>query len=100
MPFCPFLFGVPFLKPKSRKKGTLIIKALLRNLDKQSFCDGSNGVHKDSCGFAGLEFRVFSGLNGKASLESAFVMVYGSGYSILMGGAPRGVDNLLIPSSL
>ena len=28
----PFFFRVPFLKPNSRKKGTLIIKGLLRNL--------------------------------------------------------------------
>ena len=30
VPFSPFYFGAPLLKPKSRKKGTLIIKRLLR----------------------------------------------------------------------
>ena len=30
-PFCPFSFWVPFLKPNSSKKGTLIIKGLLGN---------------------------------------------------------------------
>ena len=29
----PFLFGVSLLKPNSRKKGTLIIRGLLGNLD-------------------------------------------------------------------
>ena len=29
--FCPFYLGVSLLKPNSRKKGTLIIKRLLRN---------------------------------------------------------------------
>ena len=33
LPFYPFSFWVPLLKPNSRKKGTLIIKGLLRNLD-------------------------------------------------------------------
>ena len=32
VPFYPFSFWVPLLKPKSRKKGTLIIKGLLGNL--------------------------------------------------------------------
>ena len=32
VPFDPFSFWVPFLKPNSRKKGTLIIKGLLGNL--------------------------------------------------------------------
>ena len=32
MPFCPFSFWVPLLKPKSRKKGTLIIEGLLGDL--------------------------------------------------------------------
>ena len=32
VPFYPFSFGVPLLKPNSRKKGTLIIKGLLGNL--------------------------------------------------------------------
>ena len=32
MPFCPFCFRVPLLKLSIRKKGTLIIKGLLRNL--------------------------------------------------------------------
>ena len=32
VPFYPFSFWVPFLKPNSRKKGTLIIKGLLGNL--------------------------------------------------------------------
>ena len=31
VPFCPFSFWVPLLKPNSRKKGTLIIKGLLGN---------------------------------------------------------------------
>ena len=33
VPFYPFSFWVPLLKPNSRKKGTLIIKGLLGNLD-------------------------------------------------------------------
>ena len=32
VPFCPFYSGVSFLKPNSRKKGTLIIKDPLRSL--------------------------------------------------------------------
>ena len=32
VPFCPFYFGVSFLKLNSRKKGTLIINGLLGNL--------------------------------------------------------------------
>ena len=32
MLFYPFFWGVPLLKPNSRKKGTLIIKGLLGNL--------------------------------------------------------------------
>ena len=32
-PFYPFSFWVPLLKPNSRKKGTLIVKGLLGNLD-------------------------------------------------------------------
>ena len=32
VPFYPFLWGGPLLKPNSRKKGTLIIKGLLGNL--------------------------------------------------------------------
>ena len=32
IPFYPFSFWVPLLKPNSRKKGTLIIKGLLGNL--------------------------------------------------------------------
>ena len=32
VPFCPFSFWVPLLKPNSREKGTLIIKGLLGNL--------------------------------------------------------------------
>ena len=33
----PFLFRVPVLKLSIRKMGPLIIKGLLRNLDKQGF---------------------------------------------------------------
>ena len=33
VPFYPFSFWVPLLKPNSRKKGTLIIKGLLGNLE-------------------------------------------------------------------
>ena len=33
MPFCPFCFRVPLPKLSIRKKGTLIVKGLLRNLD-------------------------------------------------------------------
>ena len=33
VPFCPFWFGVSLLRLSIRKKGTLIIKGLLRNLD-------------------------------------------------------------------
>ena len=36
MPFCPFCFRVPLLKLSIRKKGTLIIKGLLRNLVVES----------------------------------------------------------------
>ena len=32
VPLCPFSFWLPLLQPKSRKKGTLIIKGLLGNL--------------------------------------------------------------------
>ena len=32
VPFCPFSFWAPLLKPNSRKKGTLIFKGLLGNL--------------------------------------------------------------------
>ena len=32
VPFCPFSFWVPLVKPNSRKKGTLIVKGLLGNL--------------------------------------------------------------------
>ena len=32
VPFYPFSFWVPLLKPNSRKKGTLTIKGLLGNL--------------------------------------------------------------------
>ena len=32
VPFYPFSFWVPLLKPNSRKKGSLIIKGLLGNL--------------------------------------------------------------------
>ena len=35
VPFYPFSFWVPLLEPNSRKKGTLIIKGLLGNLEKQ-----------------------------------------------------------------
>ena len=35
VPFYPFSFGVPLLKPNSKKKGTLIIKGLLGNLGEQ-----------------------------------------------------------------
>ena len=36
VPFYPFSFWVPLLKPNSRKKGTLIIKGLLGNLVEES----------------------------------------------------------------
>ena len=32
VPFCPFYFRVPLLKPNSKKKGTLTVMGLLRNL--------------------------------------------------------------------
>ena len=35
VPFYPFSFWVPLLKPNSRTKGTLIIKGPLGNLDKR-----------------------------------------------------------------
>ena len=35
VPFYPFSFWVPSLKPNSRKKGTLILKGPLGNLDKR-----------------------------------------------------------------
>ena len=37
MPFCPFCFRVPLLKLNIRKKGTLIVKGLLRNLESLYF---------------------------------------------------------------
>ena len=37
VPFYPFSFGVPLLKPNSKKKGALIIKGLLGNLEKGSY---------------------------------------------------------------
>ena len=36
VPFCPFSFWVCLLKPNSRKKGTLIIKELLGDLEDYS----------------------------------------------------------------
>ena len=36
VPFYPFSFGFPLLKPNSRKKGTLIIKGLLGNLVEET----------------------------------------------------------------
>ena len=33
VPFCPFYFRVPLLKPNSKKKGTLIVMGLLRKLE-------------------------------------------------------------------
>ena len=33
VPFCPFCCGAPLSKPTSRKKSTLTIKELLRNLE-------------------------------------------------------------------
>ena len=36
VPFYPFSFGFPLLKPNSRKKGTLIIRGLLGNLGRGS----------------------------------------------------------------
>ena len=41
MPFCPFCFRVPLLKLSIRKKGTLIVKGLLRNLGIERDDDGS-----------------------------------------------------------
>ena len=38
VPFYPFSFWVPLLKPNSRKKGTLIIKGLLGNLAAETLC--------------------------------------------------------------
>ena len=35
VPFYPFSFWVPLLKPNSRKKGTLIIKGLLGNIGER-----------------------------------------------------------------
>ena len=32
LPFCAFYFGVSVLKQDIRKKGTLVVKGLLRNL--------------------------------------------------------------------
>ena len=43
VPFYPFSFWVPLLKPNSRKKGTLIIKGLLGNLGKTSIPQKSWG---------------------------------------------------------
>ena len=36
VPFCPVYCRAPLLKPNSRKKGTLIIKRLLRNQEIES----------------------------------------------------------------
>ena len=42
VPFCPFYFRAPLLKPNSRKKGTLIIKRLLKcSLQDSSGAQGS-----------------------------------------------------------
>ena len=44
-PFALFIVGPPLLKPNRRKKGTLIIKGLLRNQDEQ-MPGGDGGVHR------------------------------------------------------
>ena len=36
VPSCPFYFRVPLLNPNSKKKGTLIVMGLLRNLEDYS----------------------------------------------------------------
>ena len=50
VPFCPFWLRVPLVKPNSRKKGTVIIKRLLRSLELSlGFLEG-----RDLRGFCGL----------------------------------------------
>ena len=56
VPFYPFFWGVPLLKPNSRKKGTLIIKRLLGNLGFMVL--GSRVLESRVEGFVGLGFRV------------------------------------------
>ena len=57
MPFCTFELWVPLLKPKSRKKGTLIIQGLLRNLVKAIFRVQGLWVDLASVGFNLALFR-------------------------------------------
>ena len=47
VPFYPFCFWVPLLRPNSRKKGTLIIKGLLGNLVKD---DNRQGLEWEARG--------------------------------------------------
>ena len=44
VPFCPFYFSVPFLKPNGKKKGTLIVMGLLRNLVKVEAMEGHSEI--------------------------------------------------------
>ena len=61
VPFCPFYFRVPFIKLNIRKKGTLIVKGLLRNLGLE--IQGSEGLgHVRELGFRAC--RVHMGLEG------------------------------------
>ena len=50
VPFCPFSFWVPLLKPISRKKCTLISKGLLGNLENLTLtCSGFLKAGKTIC---------------------------------------------------
>ena len=49
VPFYPFSFGVPLLKPNSRKKGTLIIKGPLGNLGTVSLHHFGAGDGRSAC---------------------------------------------------
>ena len=49
VPFCPFSFWVPLLKPKKGKKGTLIIKGLLGSLDYTLNPEDESGIGLNMC---------------------------------------------------
>ena len=59
VPFCPFYFRAPLLKPNSREKGTLIIKGLLRNQVscQQGLAKKAHGKNCMDCMSAITEFR-------------------------------------------
>ena len=63
MPFYPFSFWVPLLKPNSRKKGTLIIKGFQGSFKGKGSC---TGFLKESTrvlpGFSRVPVRALKGL--------------------------------------